>query len=251
MAFPRTNLSKTGLLRVPLESAQTKIEGFHFDARKHTLEYDDVLNYQRKVVYERRRKVLLGHGDELKVLLQEILTLEHSDDDTKRHIEEKKQALGEEIFYQTLRRLLLQTIDMYWIDHLELMEYLRSSVNLRAYGQRDPLIEYKREGLRLFKEMEAGINSQVLSLIPNMGAGAFQAEEEKLKSVQKQAELVGGSANSTDAIKTQNPTLMVSGVDLSEVGRNDKVIVTKNGEEKEVKFKKLDQLLKEGWVIKK
>jgi preprotein translocase subunit SecA len=55
-----------------LESAQTKIEGFHFDARKHTLEYDDVLNYQRKIIYERRRKAFMGHGEELKQLLDEL-----------------------------------------------------------------------------------------------------------------------------------------------------------------------------------
>jgi preprotein translocase subunit SecA len=67
-----------------LESAQTKIEGFHFDARKHTLEYDDVLNYQRKIIYERRRKVLLGHGEELKNLIEEILQVEQADEATRK-----------------------------------------------------------------------------------------------------------------------------------------------------------------------
>jgi preprotein translocase subunit SecA len=140
---------------------------------------------------------------------------------------------------------------MHWIDHLEAMEYLRQSVNLRSYGQRDPLVEYKREGLKIFKDMEAGINAQVLSLIPTIGAGAFQAEEQKLRDVQKKAQLIGGSETSTEAIKSQNPTVMVSSADGEKVGRNDKIIVTKNGEEKEIKFKKLDQHQKEGWVIKK
>ena len=233
-----------------LESAQTKIEGFHFDSRKHTLEYDDVLNYQRKIIYERRRKVLLGEGDALKQLIEEILEVEHADEATRNLVEAKKKELGEGEFYKVARRLLLQTIDMYWIDHLESMEYLRSSVNLRAYGQRDPLIEYKREGLKLFKDMEIGINAQVFSLLPTIGAQAFQEEERKLREVQKQAQLVGGSAVSTDAIRSQNPTLMVGDAANEKIGRNDKVIVTKNGEEKEVKFKKLEQLLKEGWVVK-
>ncbi len=234
-----------------LETAQTKIEGFHFDSRKHTLEYDDVLNYQRKIVYERRRKVLMGEGETLKNLIEEILVFENADEAIRNQVENKKKELGESEFYNVVRRLLLQTIDMFWIDHLEIMEYVRSSVNLRAYGQRDPLVEYKKEGLRLFKEMEQGINDQVMSLIPNIGLGAFAAEEQKLRSVQKQAQLIGGSENSTEAIRSQNPTVMVSGADAEKVGRNDKIIVTKDGVEREVKFKKVDQLLKEGWTVKK
>ncbi|MES2437237.1 MAG: preprotein translocase subunit SecA [Patescibacteria group bacterium] len=231
-----------------LETAQTKIEGFHFDSRKHTLEYDDVLNYQRKIIYERRRKVVLGQGEDLKALVEEILTFENANEETKKLIEEKKSLLGEEEFYRTVRRLLLQTIDLYWIDHLEAMEYLRSSVNLRAYGQRDPLIEYKRDGLRIFKDMEIAINDQVMSLLPTIGAGAFQAEEQKLREVQRQAQLIGGSDISVTA-GTSGAVVMTGSDD--EKGRNERVVVTKNGEEKEIKFKKLQQYLKEGWVEKK
>jgi preprotein translocase subunit SecA len=259
-----------------LESAQTKIEGFHFDARKHTLEYDDVLNYQRKIIYERRRKILLGHGEELKKNLDEILNEEiapaalpgnmretpearnqrEAEKETeKKNIEEKKQQLGDEQFYQTARRLLLQTIDMFWIDHLEMMEYLRQSVNLRAYGQRDPLVEYKREGLKLFKEMELGIQSQVLSLIPTINlpeqTNSLEEQERKLKEVQRQAQLIGGSDIGTEAIRSQNPTVMVSNAEGEKVGRNDKIMVMKGSEEKEIKFKKLDQYQNEGWVVKK
>jgi preprotein translocase subunit SecA len=239
-----------------LESAQTKIEGFHFDSRKHTLEYDDVLNTQRKSIYERRRKVLMGKGEELKNVLEEMLTLENAEEDTKKLIEERKKLIGEEEFYATLRRLMLQTIDTHWIDHLELMEYARSSVNLRAYGQRDPLVEYKKEGLRLFKEMEESITTQVMSLLPTIGAGMFQAEEQRLRDIQRQAQLIGGSETSTDAIQSQNPTLMVGSVSVDggspdKVGRNDKIIVTKGSEQKEIKNKKLDQYLKDGWVVKK
>jgi len=233
-----------------LESAQTKIEGFNFDARKHTLEYDDVLNYQRKIVYGRRRKVLHGQGEELKNIIHEILTLEHADETTVKLIEEKKQALGEEEFYHTVRRLLLQTIDMFWIDHLEIMDYLRSSVNLRAYGQRDPLVEYKREGLRLFKEMEEGINAQVLSLLPTIGVGAFQAEEQKLRTVQRQAQLIGGSDMAQTSSAPQKRVQNGQGNGNDKIGRNDKLVVTKDGQEREIKFKKLDQFIKDGWVVK-
>jgi preprotein translocase subunit SecA len=229
-----------------LESAQTKIEGFHFDSRKNTLEYDDVLNYQRKIVYARRRKVLMGEGEELKALIEEILAFEHADEESKKLIEEKRKQLDDTEFYKTVRRLLLQTIDTFWIDHLEVMEYLRSSVNLRAYGQRDPLVEYKKEGLRVFKDMESGINAQVFSLLPTIGAGAFQEEEQKLRNVQRQAQLLGGSENSTDG------TVVLTGTSSgNEKGRNEKVTVTKDGAEMEIKFKKLEQFLKDGWVEKK
>ncbi len=234
-----------------LETAQTKIEGFHFDARKHTLEYDDVLNYQRKIIYQRRRSVLLGEGESLRQILEDILNLEHADEETKKHIDEKRAALGDTEFYKTVRRLLLQTNDLFWIDHLEVMEYLRSSVNLRAYGQRDPLIEYKKEGLKLFKEMEEGINQQVLSLLPSINVDAFQEEERKLREVQRQAQTLGGSDASV-TIGSAAPQASVS-FQLSgdEKGRNDKVVVVKNSEEKEIKFKKLEQYLKDGWVEKK
>lgn len=226
-----------------LESAQTKIEGFNFDARKHTLEYDDVLNYQRKIIYERRRKALVGKGEELKNLLDEVLKIEHADEETTKLLEEKRKSLGEEQFYASLRRLLLQTIDMFWIDHLEVMDYLRQSVNLRAYGQRDPLVEYKKEGLRLFKEMEEGINAQVFSLLPNIGAQSFEVQERKLREIEKQATFIGAQDGSDTASAPQ--------IKSEKTGRNEKVVVVKNGVELEVKHKKLEQYKKDGWVEKK
>ena len=108
---------------------------------------------------------------------------------------------------------MLQSIDMFWVDHLEMMDYLRGSVNLRSYGQRDPLVEYKREGLRLFKDMQEAINTQVISLLPHIGAGAFQAEEEKLKETQKGMKMAGAEG------KTDNAS--VSTKNKNEVGRND------------------------------
>ena len=71
-------------------------------------------------------------------------------------------------FFNAVRIVLLQTIDMYWVEHLEVMDYTRSSVNLRAYGQRDPLVEYKKEGLRLFKEMGAAMRGQIIRVLPNI-----------------------------------------------------------------------------------
>ena len=134
-----------------LEGAQEKIEGFHFDSRKHLLEYDNVMNHQRGVVYERREKMLFGEKEYINDLIEEI-KLEN--EESKKEIEDKLEELGEEKFYEEFRKLALYTNDMLWLEHLEVMDYLRSSVGLRGYGQRDPLVEYKKEGLKLFKEME-------------------------------------------------------------------------------------------------
>jgi preprotein translocase subunit SecA len=127
------------------------------------------------------------------------------------------------------------------------MEYFRQSVNLRAYGQRDPLVEYKKEGLRLFKEMEEGIKLQIFSMIPSLGINQNNDEEKRLKEVQRQAELLGGS----DTTGSQHQTIVMKGHSDDKTGRNDKVTIIKNGAEMQIKFKKLDQFLKDGWAVKK
>jgi len=149
-----------------LENAQTKIEGFHFDARKHVLEYDNVLSVQRKTVYERRRKILLGSDEEVLAMFYEIYMKALEED--KQAIDAKKQNIKPEEYVKIIRHIVLQAIDIFWVDHLELMDYTRSSVNLRAYGQRDPLVEYKREGLRLYKEMWQAIDSEVIRIISHL-----------------------------------------------------------------------------------
>ena len=208
--IPEDQPIENSLITKSLESAQTKIEGFNFDARKHVLEYDDVLNFQRITVYERRRKILDGGVEVVKEKLAEIA----SDENSQKIIADKIAIIGEGEFYRIARIIMLQAIDMFWVDHLEMMDYLRGSVNLRSYGQRDPLVEYKREGLRLFKEMQADINAQILNLLPHIGAGAFQAEEEKLKETQKNMKLAGAEGKSDNSSTVQSKK-------KDEVGRND------------------------------
>jgi preprotein translocase subunit SecA len=145
-----------------LEGAQAKIEGFHFDARKNTLEYDDVMNHQRKIIYERRQKMLRADKIEIEKLLEQV-SVGH--ENSEQIIEEKRNKIGEEAFLETVRRIALYTTDTLWMEHLEAMDYLRSSVNLRAYGQREPIVEYKKDGLMMFKEMEEVFKEQVFSFI--------------------------------------------------------------------------------------
>jgi preprotein translocase subunit SecA len=118
-----------------------------------------------------------------------------------------------------MRIVLLQTIDMYWVEHLEVMDYTRSSVNLRAYGQRDPLVEYKKEGLRLFKEMNAAIRGQVERLLPNVvptvdGVPVDQTKNNdtsELQEIHEKAVTIGkGSDNNTSTVKKEET-----------IGRND------------------------------
>jgi preprotein translocase subunit SecA len=190
-----------------LEGAQAKIEGFHFDARKHTLEYDNVMNHQRKVIYERRRIMLAGDYDNLQKFLEELCDQYPN---LKEIITEKKAAVGDTAFFETVRRIALYITDTLWVEHLETMEYTRSSVNLRAYGQREPLIEYKREGLRLFKEMEAMFKEQVMSLISTMNIEA-QAPEQV---TEERPELVLSAPDDSGNI----PTIKKA---EDKIGRND------------------------------
>lgn len=190
-----------------LESAQAKIEGFHFDSRKHTLEYDDVMNHQRKIIYERRQKMLRADKEGIEALLADI---RGARDGFGRVIEEKKSKLGDEAFYETVRRIALYTTDSLWMEHLEAMDYLRSSVNLRAYGQREPIVEYKKDGLRMFKEMEETFKEQVASLVGTMNTEAHVHVKPEENTGPKQT-----------LVTSHTEPSEVSGKTEPEVGRND------------------------------
>ncbi|HMQ01567.1 MAG TPA: SEC-C metal-binding domain-containing protein, partial [Candidatus Doudnabacteria bacterium] len=209
-----------------IESAQKKIEGLNFDTRKHVLEFDDVLNHQRKKIYSRRRQYLAGE-EELTPIREEIIELfkerlasivknqfavldadeaitqilaeassilpqldTHNerikeallnvadrefvllDELTKLSTEgvaKKAEEIGVELYDNILRTLVLQIIDKFWMEHLDTMDHLRDSVRLRGYGQRDPLVEYKKEGHQLFQRLLAEIDGQILSAVLRIG----------------------------------------------------------------------------------
>jgi preprotein translocase subunit SecA len=220
--IPEDEPIENRLITRALENAQTKIEGFNFDARKHILEYDDVLNFQRKIVYERRRKILVGNLDDIKAVFEEIEAIATPEE--KEHIEKKKTELGEEQFYLNIKRILLQTIDLFWMDHLDEMDYMRNSVRLRAYGQRDPLVEYKREGLRMFKEMEESINLEVLRATPKISTGGIQfSDQGPTIEIHANPQIIGVPTSGTPHPGEQNAATPQSGAAAanSKVGRND------------------------------
>ncbi|MGB0925136.1 MAG: preprotein translocase subunit SecA, partial [Minisyncoccia bacterium] len=148
-----------------LEGAQEKVEGFHFDGRKSVLDYDNVLSYQRDTVYTRRQGILKGDTDLISKIESEILMV---DADFASKIKEKKSQLTDEQYNALFKRVALYVMDSLWMEHLQVMDYTRQSVNLRSYGQREPLVEYKKEGLRLYQEMGIMFNRKVAELLANI-----------------------------------------------------------------------------------
>lgn len=236
--IPEDQPIENRMLNKQLEAAQTRIEGFHFDARKQVLAYDDVINKQRQVIYARRSRLLLGDEEEVNKMLSEVTDLIPEVADI---LEEKKAEFGEATWSEIIRKLFLQVTDIIWVEHLEVMNYTRSSVTLRAYGQRDPLIEYRKEAARLFREMQESTLRRVAEILPNIQPEAIAKEEEELKRVAKAAQATGGkSDNNKKGPRTSDKTY----------GRNDLVKITNGTDVKEMKFKKAASLLdSDEWKI--
>jgi preprotein translocase subunit SecA len=181
-----------------LESAQSKIEGLHFDSRKHVLQFDDVLNEQRKSIYEKRRKILAKDKNYLDEILEGV---KERDDKMSHVIDAVIERVTSDKFYDALRVICLEMMDNLWVEHLESMDHLRSSVNLRSYGQRDPLVEYKKEGLRMFKSFDANFKHAVLMLIPSLDQ-LVERMSGGPKPVFDQSKLVEGFEGEESEVKT-------------------------------------------------
>lgn len=195
-----------------IEAAQRKVENRNFEIRKHVLEYDDVLNKQREIIYELRKKLLLGSDEHQRVLqlfpevidnlleiyanakiypeewdlegllkavfttllpvdsitIQDIQGLSHQElrelilNKALEIYQAKEGEIGAERLHEFERLVMLRTIDVKWMDHLEAMDGLKEGIGLRAYGQNDPLVAYKIEAYQMFKEMRDSINEEVV-----------------------------------------------------------------------------------------
>ncbi|MFZ1075020.1 MAG: preprotein translocase subunit SecA [Minisyncoccia bacterium] len=233
--IPEDEPIESAMITRSLETAQGRIEGFNFDSRKQVLAYDDVMNTQRLAIYARRRAALLGSDDEVETLVRMLL----GDAEAARAaFDAKKTELGE-AFLPQLRRLLLQVIDTFWLEHLETMDYLRRSVSLRAYGQRDPLIEYRREGLIRFRQLEEGIRNSFAEALPHL----FSVEDARVRAEEERTRAMLEAAGKEDA---GTPVMQPK---KAEHGRNDFVTIQKGNETLTLKFKKAESLLAEGWRI--
>lgn len=242
--IPEDQPIENGVITRSLESAQKKIEGFHFDSRKHVLAYDNVLNQQRVIIYEKRRKLLLGSITDVQELAQELIAFIP---EVEEQIALRIKEYGEEAWYEVMRKLMLQVNDVLWVEHLEVMQHTRSSVGLRAYGQQDPLIEYRKEGLRLFREMQEASFHRVAELVPTVRTEAVEREEEALKKAQARIALGGGSSEVARVAEEIAHTPIVSG---TKIGRNEFVTITNGTDTETLKFKKAEPLLASGeWKV--
>ena len=250
------------ILSNAIENAQKQVESRNFQTRKTVLEYDDVMNTQRKVIYEQRRKVL--DGENLKESVQTMLStvistevqahmgeLKHMDAENWREVcaqfrglflrpdefkftdEElqqydaqaltdllqerasdiyarKEAELGEPLMRELERVMMLRVVDEYWMDNIDAMQELRQGIGLRAYGQNDPVVEYKREGYEMFENMIAAIQEETIRRI-------YLARVQVGGAVKRErvARVTGESGGSDETVKKQP---VKKGV---QIGRND------------------------------
>jgi preprotein translocase subunit SecA len=224
-----------GMVTKSIERAQKQVEGRNFEARKHLLEYDDVMNKQRETVYTLRRSILDGRegkeyivnaADEIVDYLVETHypedAREHPDeaelnaelydyfgvdlksagvdlaetprgavkekiiDAVNRRYEEKEAQIGGEMMRLHEKYLLLQVIDQQWKDHLLNIDHLKEGIGLRGYGQRDPLVEYKKESFDLFQEMMERIQDRVVKYLWKTEVVVErEGEQEEVQRVQR------------------------------------------------------------------
>jgi len=200
-------------MRRLIEKSQQKVEGMNYEIRKNLLKYDDVMNEQRKIIFEQRKDIITAKdvSPEIDYLREEInrttvashipektyveqwdldgldqeITrvysldlrlrkfaeqegvsegeiLKHINEKTSEHFKKKEELYGDEIMRSVEKRIFLMTLDNGWKDHLYTLDKLKKGINLRAYGQKDPLIEYKKEAFQLFEYFLNDMNLEVV-----------------------------------------------------------------------------------------
>jgi preprotein translocase subunit SecA len=255
-----------------IENAQKKVEGMNFDTRKHVVEYDDVMNKQRAIIYDERRKVLEGadtrqnivdyarelietgveaqcegrHAEnwDIEGLLKYLRTYfpmaegETIPDDVlrkgrpavvdmlvgaaERAYETKEQQVGDDQQYRLVERwVMLETIDQKWQDYLTTMEHFREGVGLQAYGQRDPLVEYKNAAFEMFNDLTASIRADIVSRMFHL---QFVREDQPPPSRTPVGARAGNghATNGNGAAALAEQTTVGAGAPASsKIGRND------------------------------
>jgi preprotein translocase subunit SecA len=255
-------------LNKTIANAQKKVEGMHYDARKHLLEYDDVANDQRKVVYELRDE-LMGKEDvkdrfetirdevvsdlfaqhiSPKVLeedwdvdgLQRVLLESYGTDiplkgmidegmdvdDILKMIqsgfatshEAKEKNLGSDTMRTFEKAVMLRALDHHWKEHLAVMDQLRQSVNLRGYGQKNPVQEYKRESFDMFTQLLETINTEIVKALSSVNLEQVSAQQKEIIEERGRAESSEPPQRKTPPSRRATPQILKRNV---KVGRND------------------------------
>ena len=250
-----------------LEKAQQKVEARNFEIRKNLLKFDDVMNDQRKVIYEQRKEMMANenvsdeisgmrhqvlddivtrcipekayaeqwdtaalHEEVLRVLGKDVPVAEWAREEGiadseirerlyslgDRTAAEKSANYGPEVMRSVEKNLLLQILDQVWKEHLLTLDHLRQGIGLRAYGQRDPLNEYKREAFNLFEEMLDLLRDRVtqvlshieLQMSPDDEAVMFQRQQQEMVETRQDPAFSGnaGAVNTGDADPMAIPT---------------------------------------------
>ena len=221
LKLPEDQPIENSLVSRAIEQAQVKVEGFHFDSRKNLVEYDNVINQQREIIYKLRRKVLDSKnlkedileklGDAIDNILQvswpvdsdkpdyekilvSFMDVVPFDDVSKERIkmhlnkqkdreaireflakvisdiyEGREKQYGDQVMRQVEKFAYLTSIDHHWIDHIDHLDGLREGVRLRAYGQKDPLVEFKNEAFGLFENLLGRIDTELAGRIFRVG----------------------------------------------------------------------------------
>ena len=162
LKIPEQEPIEAKLVSKTLEEAQSRIEGFNFDARSHVLEYDDVINKHRETIYRKRNEILETQNEKRKAQIIELLE-KHGY--SVKDYENKEKQIGAENMRQAEVLVYLRVLDNFWVDHLENLESLQDAVRLRAYGQQDPLIEFKNEAHKMFKGLVATIEAETARVL--------------------------------------------------------------------------------------
>ena len=291
-----------------IENAQKKVEQRNFGIRKHLLEYDDVMNQQRQVIYDLRRQALNDEDisnsiedmlddyidDELakmeemspqnwdwenikqnfashllvEVNLELVQEFSEIDDITTEHVREfvlekakqvyssRKSLLPTDVMQGFEKFVALRTIDEKWKDHLYSMDQLREGINLRAYGQKNPLLEYKSEGFQMFQQMMADTSELTLQRLYRTQIQGMNTSPEipvsKDRNIQVQHDESTGMGFSGPSLQEQaaaSSGMPKQPVNVDEkIGRNEKIaLVSPSGKQIEVKYKKLQQYLNQGY----
>jgi preprotein translocase subunit SecA len=224
---------EAGIISRSIESAQRKVEGRNFDIRKHVLEYDDVMNQQREVIYSQRRQVLSGESlqDNLYSMLETVVNgsvdmfsggspypeewdlqsmVEYAEglflpnttiapgqlikmekeevreflfEEAQKVYQQREELFGPETMREIERAVMLQVVDNKWMDHLDAMDQLREGIGLRAYGQKDPLVEYKFEAYEMFNAMIANIQEDFIRYVLRVSPTVVEEPKERPQKV--------------------------------------------------------------------
>jgi preprotein translocase subunit SecA len=158
---------EAGMLSKTIENAQKKVEGKNYGIRKYVLQYDDVMNRQRTIIYEERNRVL--HGENLRDYIVSMMRDVAMDDEDYerllRQYELKEKEIGEERMREVERVLLLRIVDTKWMDHIDAMDQLKTGIGLRSLGQQDPAQAYANEGFDMFEEMLNSIREDMVKYV--------------------------------------------------------------------------------------